>query len=121
MTVVVFLSLSVFLFDKALSFFIGFSIKTGYTGNFLIHVSNNEDGNQALIILQDCLRATSYNYKGFSFFSLFPKKIELHHSYIVCRRTAHSFHCTVKKFVVLHLIKDFQFFWIYVMAVCHLA
>ena len=78
-------------------------------------------GNQALIILQDCLRATSYDYKGFSFFSLFPKKIELHHSYIVCRRTAHSFHCTVKKFVVLHLIKDFQFFWIYVMAVCHLA
>ena len=74
-----------------------------------------------LIILQDCLRATSYNYKGFSFFSLFPKKIELHHSNVVCRRTAHSFHCAVKKFVVLHLVKDFQLFWIYVMAVCHLA
>ena len=50
-TVMIFLSLSVFLFDETLSFFIGFSVKTGNTGDFVFHISKNENGNQSRIVL----------------------------------------------------------------------
>ena len=93
--VMIFLSLSVFLFDETLSFFIGFSVKTGYTGNFwsISPIWRWKSGphNPSGLSQSNVLRL-----QRILLFSLFPKKIELHHSYIVCRRTAHSFHCTVK-------------------------
>ena len=120
-TVMIFLSLSVFLFDKTFCFFFCFSIKTGNMGDFVFHISKNENGNQSRIVLQDGLRAASYYYEGFAFLCFFPKEIELHEGNVVCWRTAHSLNGTVKEFVVLHLVEDLKLLAAYVVAVCHLS